>query len=268
MKRNITLVGLIVSVAFLNTDIKASDDFKRQCLIDSLAMDALGYNNTHMAKNGELAVLQHYVKDGGIVFDVGANVGEWSESVLHFHPNAMIYAFEPIPALAENLCKKFRAKRVSVNQCAISCAEGTKQFDFYEHETGLSGLYHRPQVVQSLHQLPKRLVVKTLPLDVFCERNNIQCIDFLKIDTEGSEFDVLRGATRLLENKMISLLQFEYGGTYPDAGITLKQVYAFLTSKAYFIYRISSRNLIYIPEWRDALETYKYANYVASAVQL
>lgn len=238
------------------------------CLLDSPKLDGIGYDNSVMTSNGELAVIQDYVADNGVIFDVGANVGEWSENVLRFHPQVTMYAFEPIPNLVEALNNKFKNKKISIHQYAISSQEGTKQFEYYEHASGLSGLYHRPLVEKLIKESPKKLEVKSIPLDVFCERNKIQHINFLKIDTEGSEFDVLGGASHLLENKMISLLQFEYGGTYPDAGITLKQVYAFLRSKGYFIYRISSRNLIYIPEWRDALETYKYSNYVASAAQL
>ena len=88
-------------------------------------------------------------------------------------------------------------------------------------------------------------------------------IDYLKIDTEGAELDVLQGATQLLTNSQIDYIQFEYGGTYPDAGITLKAVYEYLTQYNYQIYRISRWQLTKIDTWQDWMENYKYGNFLA-----
>ena len=48
-------------------------------------------------------------------------------------------------------------------------------------------------------------------LDLFCEREAIPNIDFLKIDTEGNELDVLEGAKKLLSGGKIKIIQFEFG---------------------------------------------------------
>ena len=107
--------------------------------------------------------------------------------------------------------------------------------------------------------------MKTITLDSFCKKNQILHIDFLKIDTEGSELGVLLGAHNLLTNKQIEIIQFEYGGTYPDAGITLKEVYNLLEKNGYRVFRIIPNGLIQISRWRDALENARYSNYLAIA---
>jgi len=59
------------------------------------------------------------------------------------------------------------------------------------------------------------------------------------------------------------MIQFEYGGTYRCAGTTLEMVYQLLTSCNYRMYRITADKLIFIAQWRKALENYRYANYLA-----
>ena len=67
----------------------------------------------------------------------------------------------------------------------------------------------------------------------------------------------------LLDNLQIDILQFEYGGTYIDAGITLKEVIKFLSRKGYRSFKIIPDGLINITEWKDEFENYQYANYCA-----
>ena len=91
-------------------------------------------------------------------------------------------------------------------------------------------------------------------------------IDFLKIDTEGSEMRVLRGCKALLEAKRIRLIQFEYGGAWIDAKEFLADAYHLLRQYGYSIGRLLSQDIQWIPGFdHRELENYKYANYVACA---
>ena len=85
----------------------------------------------------------------------------------------------------------------------------------------------------------------------------------MKIDTEGNELYVLLGAEKLLQKQAIDIIQFEYGGCYLDSKTTLHQVYRYLRSKGYTIYRIASDGLIEIPIWHKKLENFAYSNYLA-----
>lgn len=232
------------------------------CIEDSAWTDTIGYNNCNMSNNGELLILSRLIKNHDIVFDVGANVGDWSAEALQYHPQIQVYAFEPIPHLALHLQTKFSQRPVSIFEYAISCDEKKTIFNYYPNCSGLSGIYDRP-ILSSMTQ--EKFTVQTISLDLFCQRNDIKCINFLKIDTEGNELNVLLGASGLLNQQAINMIQFEYGGTYPDAGVTLKQVFAFLQSKKYEIYRITSEYLIHINQWHDSLENNQYSNYLAIA---
>ena len=123
---------------------------------------------------------------------------------------------------------------------------------------------HRRYAVEKAHGMaPLLLTVQLETLDHFTSEHQIHQINFLKIDTEGNEMNVLLGAKDLLEKQAIDIIQFEYGGTYLDSKTTLHQVYSYLQSHGYTIYRIASFGLIEIPTWRQALENYAYSNYLA-----
>ena len=76
---------------------------------------------------------------------------------------------------------------------------------------------------------------------------------------------MLRGSTGLLQQQAIRLIQFEYGGAYRDAGITLEEVFEFFSSFGYEQYRLVRSGLLHVDGWRDKLENYRFANYLAVA---
>lgn len=214
-----------------------------------------------MEQNGELLVVKSLIKDHDIVFDIGAHVGEWANYVKQYHKKAKLILFEPLPYLYKKLSKKFFTGNVF--SFAVSNNNNIKSFTHYPKEPGLSSIYARQSVIQYLQSIPEIIQVKTITLDNFCRLKNIKHIDFLKIDTEGSEYDVLRGSLRLIKSGSIGLIQFEYGGTYIDADIKLKEVYDLLQTNGYLLYRITSRGLLPIPAWNQKLEDFQYANYLA-----
>jgi FkbM family methyltransferase len=224
-----------------------------------------------MNTNGEQLILSSLIKNNDIVFDVGANVGDWSLRVFSSAPEAFIYAFEPIPQAYSVLEKNLKIHPARVFNKAISNKKGEKAIAYYNRSqqwAELSSFYRRQEVEKQCDLIPVLLTVPTSDLDSFCMEKNIDAIDFLKIDTEGSELDILKGAQRLLSNKRVAYVQFEYGGTYIDAQTTLKEAFDILTGHGYTVYRIMPTGLIRIKEWRNALESYRYANYLATAKPL
>ena len=87
--------------------------------------------------------------------------------------------------------------------------------------------------------------------------NNIKTIDYLKIDTEGTELDVLLGAKNSLQNKKIICGQFEYGTTFEDANIKLSDVVSYLETFSYFVYDVEKREYIN----RNFVDDYRSVNY-------
>lgn len=230
---------------------------------DSPVFDAIGYNNCDMHTNGEVLIMKKIINADMRVFDVGANVGEWTTRVLQISPTAQCYIFEPIPDIFNVLQGNFSSGNCNFFNIAFFHMQGIQEFKYYVGRSVLSGLFERPCV--TAHEVPKTIHVVTDTLDNFCNNHAIDYIDFLKIDTEGAEVVILHGAARLLQNHHIQYIQFEYGGTYRDAQTTLQEAYCLLSLYNYDVYRIANDGLIHIAQWRDALENYQYSNYLAVA---
>jgi hypothetical protein len=99
-------------------------------------------------------------------------------------------------------------------------------------------------------------------IDIFCLKNKINHIHFLKIDVEGHELAVLKGAAKMLENKQIDVIQFEFG-----AGNSFSKTFFLdffkLLSPAYSIYRLLSDGFVPIHKYEADLELLILTYFVA-----
>lgn len=254
----------LYSIAMLCISIQAHAAIR--IVADSPAFDLYyGYDNDQLYANGELSVIKNYIHDGDVVFDIGASERGWANYVFKHHPQAVIHTFEPIPNSYEKLISSPKENLHAYN-FTFSNSYGKRNFFYYPSKElcCLSSFYYRPIMRTAFGNPPcTYLNVTTDSLDHFCAINNIARINFIKINGAGDEYNILLGAANLLKNHAIDALQFEYGGTYPDAGVTLKEVYEYLTSMGYKIYRIATSRLIHLTEWRDVFENNRYSNYLA-----
>ena len=219
-----------------------------------------GYGNDDMHTNGEELIIKIFIKPNAVIFDVGANIGKWTEFVLQNSVNPKIFCFEPSPAYA-TLTKNFaKIDAVTVANVAVDCSCGEREFVFYPTLSVVSAFFVRPRY-SALKQA--KIKVATVTLDSFCEKNNVNHVDFLKIDTEGAEAAVIDGARGLLDKGMIDCIQFEYGGCYVEAGKKLFDIYRLLKSYGFLIFREVGDGLVQIPAWKDSLENYTFSNYFA-----
>lgn len=224
-----------------------------------------GFSDDNPETNGEYFIAQQLISDGDIVFDVGANVGDWSDFVLKHKKNVKLYLFEPILDIYEKLFSRFKGcPNVQIFPFAFNNIPEIKSFFYYKQNSGLSSLHRRSLVVeQQLNLVPETFKIQTKTLDSFTKEMNIEHINFIKIDTEGNEYYILKGAEKLIENQKIDFLQFEYGGTYLESHAKLEAVFNLLTKHKYEIFRITHQNLIHIKFWDKSLENYAYSNYLA-----
>lgn len=209
---------------------------------------------------GEEIVIKKYIKDHDIVFDVGANVGIWSECVLKHRPGAKIFAFEPTQENFDIISKKSYQKKFKSYKFAMGQNESTVDFCFYPNNTGLSTKYRR-FTAEKLHGEGEPICTKVIQttIDMFAKRNNLNKINFIKIDVEGAELDVFKGAVDCLEYNIIDYIQFEYGGTYIDANIKLKDIVDFMAIYPYKLYKITNYGLVPVFEIK---EDYIYCNFL------
>jgi len=226
-----------------------------------------GFPQAPLTKH-EIEVIGKFISPGDVVFDVGAYMGGWTREVFRQHRDVRAHLFEPVPTSYRRLEEEFSGEihtgQVVVNNLAVSSREETRQIYFYTDRPAWS-TFHRRLVVekQTTVQGPKTLNVCTMMIEKYCREKNIERINFLKIDTEGNELEVLKGAEELLRNGRIDYLQFEYGGTFSDAGITLEDVFEYLRRMQYEMFRLSDgapKRITYIT---SAEEDYKYCNYLA-----
>ena len=100
-------------------------------------------------------------------------------------------------------------------------------------------------------------------LDNFCKLNDIERIDFLKIDVEGHELRVLEGATELLASKKVDIIQFEFTQLNAVIKLFFYDFYSML-SPDFEIFRLVSHGLVPIPKYDPTLhELFGYQNFVA-----
>ena len=98
-------------------------------------------------------------------------------------------------------------------------------------------------------------------IDDYCEKNNVEKIDLLKIDVEGAELQVMRGARRMLKSKKIECLTFEFGQTTFDMGNTPEEIEEFLTEMDYEISNIVENDPLF--PGREKVQTARFAMHVA-----
>ena len=219
-----------------------------------------GENDTNMFRNGEARFLKKHLKRCGsdiVVFDVGANRGEWSEIILGINPKAKIHCFEPGNQTFRELGNKGFPANVVCNNFALGSRSGVQKLVLYGETSKYNSFFPRYDKESKSYQ---EVVVNTI--DDYCKQHRIAQIDYLKVDVEGSEFDVLRGAVEILSSHRIGIIQFEYGTTFLDAGIFLKDMYQFAANFDYEVYKILLRGLSPVNGYRRKLENFHYSNYV------
>jgi hypothetical protein len=110
----------------------------------------------------------------------------------------------------------------------------------------------------------RRISARLVTIDDEIERLGCEAVDLLKIDAEGADFMVLRGARRSLEAQRIRLVQFEYNVPWLQAGATLRAALGFLADCRYDAYLLNGDGLCRFDAQR-APELLHYMNFVAIA---
>lgn len=225
-------------------------------------------NNGESINNYELKIIENFIASGNVVFDIGANIGSWTNQVLNICPDVQIHLFEPAPpiyqTLLQNLAEPIKSGQLVLNNLAIAHQPEIREFYYYEKSSGWSTFHRRFEIEKQYNiQSPQPFQVLTATLDDYVQTRGIKRINFLKIDTEGGELEVLRGATNLLQKGKVDYIQFEYGGTFVDANITLKQVFEHLQKFRYTIFKILPNALQPLPQFSPEYENYEYSNFLA-----
>jgi FkbM family methyltransferase len=192
------------------------------------------------------------------IFDVGANSGEYVEVALkEIGSRARVYAFEPQTASYQTLQAKFGYEpRVVLNKLALGSESRTHDLYFNDGHDSTASM-----VKGAIDARAQSETIEVTSLDAYCESERIERIDLLKIDTEGFEVDVLRGAKRMIESGRILSIQFEFGNTFLGTSYYLYDVFSLLMPH-YRMYRVLRHGLTEVHEYTHDLEIYKIVNYM------
>lgn len=201
------------------------------------------------------------------LFDVGANDGGYSELALqavgHLEPD--IHCFEPSPvAFAAMTSRLSDRSGVHLNQFALGSVSESRSLFEDEPGSGLGSLTHRRlDHVGLTHAHSETVSVRTV--DEYCAANGIATIDLLKIDVEGHELDVLKGAQRLFAERRVRLVAFEFGGCNVDTRTYFRDFwYFFQEAGARRLYRIMpGGRLFHILRYDEGLEAFRTTNFLA-----
>jgi FkbM family methyltransferase len=238
-----------------------------------LSLRGIGVLNSENLKvSGEKYLLKYILPKLNVktVFDVGANNGGYSKIIKRYLPQTDIYAFEPHPETYKILKKNVKGKAITCFNIGFSeKVKKTKLWDFannadlkYTQPTStISSIYKG--VIKDLHkQKAKSYNIKLTTIDSFVKTKKIKSIDFLKIDTEGSEYFVLKGARKMLSEAKIKLILFEVNEMNVVSRVFFKDFVDLLSN--YHLYRLLPDGLVEINNYRPKNhEIFAYHNVIA-----
>jgi FkbM family methyltransferase len=224
-------------------------------------------SNPDMYRNGEYHLLSYLTKNQLLktVFDVGANIGEYSAIIASCQQiDGRIYAFDPGDNNVEVLRKKFHSTEgFYIIPKALSDYNGT--IDFHQNDdpsqSGTDSVYDMNTI--GYHPHTQKISVPCTTIDSFCENNHIEHINLVKIDVEGHELFVLKGGGGMLSKGNIDYIQFEYGHAARAARVLLLDIVNLLENYGYSVYLIMPKGIkrfIYSP-WEE--NKYNMMNFFA-----
>lgn len=217
------------------------------------------YDGAFHEINGEQLLAKNIASECKTFVDVGANTGDYSEMFLQLGEAENIKAvlYEPSECANAELRPKFANSNVLIKQKAVG--EAQEQMEYYEE--AMSGESSSLLKGVSNSSAIKK-IVKVVTLSEEFESLNWKRINFLKIDCEGYDFNVILGAERLLEKQLIDVIQFEYNRAWSTACSTLEYCINYLRQFGYETYLLKKDGL---HEFNHSAygEFYAYANFVS-----
>jgi FkbM family methyltransferase len=137
-------------------------------------------------------VLEKHLRSNSVCVDVGAHAGKILMQMRRFAPNALHYAFEPLPHLAAQLKQRFPT--TNILDCALSNFSGTAEFKFVLNAPAYSGL--RERAYDRADPVIQTILVQVARLDDIIPQN--VTVALIKLDIEGGEYHAMLGAAETI----------------------------------------------------------------------
>jgi len=207
------------------------------------------WGNFDPATNGERYLFSRLKPHISVVFDVGCR-----SDTEFLNYTGEVHYFEPdTNSLSQLKCQPHTNRVAVYNPWGLGDQTGTvwyypKYQSFYDRTKSCGE-----------SDVANRVALEIRRADEYIKSTGVERIDFLKIDTEGCEMNVLRGFGE--EINRVEIIQFEYGGTYLDCGLKLGDIVQYLSDCGFFGFSyITPNGLSPITDFTDH---YTYCNITA-----
>lgn len=212
-------------------------------------------------QSGEAAVLR-FLQQEPVVFDIGANRGMFAKLVYQHRSKAKLHCFEPSVHTFSLLKEALKNTTAVLNNFGISSKAEERNLYSNQDGSGLASMTKRNLTHQAI-SMDRVEKVAMESIDRYCDERNVDRIDLLKVDVEGHELDVFKGANSTFIKKKITYVLFEFGGCNIDTHTHFKDFFLFFKGiGAKRIYRISAGGqLIAINRYSESYEVYFTTNY-------
>lgn len=170
-----------------------------------------GYNREYAMRefeeHGETWIQSRLAGKFDVIFDVGSNIGEWSRMARSNHPKAKIHTFEIVPDTYRKMLNNITIDENMIpNSFGLLDKSGPVQLKHNIEFDAMSTTVMDLRLDQSVS-----MTGLAFTGDEYVESRGIEKIDYLKIDTEGAEGNVLRGFENTLKQGKVKMIQYEYG---------------------------------------------------------
>ena len=206
------------------------------------------FNNCNSKTNGEEKFFKKIKDNINVIFDVGCRS---DSEFINF--GGEVHYFDPVNEFIENLKNQKNLNKTSAFN-SFGLGDENKEMYYYPR---YQSFYDRINSCNVSDDSNKTLLHIKKGSDYVIAKN-IQNIDFLKIDTEGYELNVLKGFDDFLKN--IKIIQFEYGGTFLDNNTKLIDVKEYLEQKGFYNFSYLTNDGCHLIT--DFYDHYQYCNIV------
>lgn len=188
-----------------------------------------------------------------MIFDVGANVGDFAQQALAMFREARVWCFEPSPDTFTRLERHLAHEpRATLVEAAVG-----------EHP-GSAVLYGEDVLASLVSREGTGIPVNVVRLDDYVREHTITQVDYLKLDVEGAELSALRGASNLIASSRVRFVQFEFGALSALSRTFLRDFYDLLDGYEFF--RLTTNGAVPLGPYRPELEVFaSETNYLARA---
>ncbi len=202
-------------------------------------VDARFYLNEF--EQGTLSLFHALLKNDSVVLDVGANIGIYSVLAASKNNNVKVFAFEPADEAYNSLIGNLRLNNLkNVKAEKFGVADYKREAILSRCDDDAYNSLGKP-----MREVKDEVSVSLISLDDYCREHKLNKVDLIKIDTEGADYLVLKGAYNILSGADSPIIFCEYN-RYINSGFnyTVSDMISYIEDAGYQIFEFNNNRLI------------------------